>query len=55
MPQPDPQPTLSELRERALSRWDEEGGAIAPAAQAASLDGHGLTNAELVHFRSALR
>lgn len=51
MPQSDPQSTSSELRKRALSRWDEEGGASAPAAHAASLDEHQLTNAELVHLR----
>lgn len=51
MTQPDPQPTLSELRKRALSRWDDEGGAIATAPHAASLDEHELTNAELVHLR----
>lgn len=51
MPQSDSPPDSSELRRRALSRWDEEGGAIAAAPQAASLDEHELTNAELVHLR----
>lgn len=51
MTQSESSPTLSELRKRALSRWDDEGGAIAPAPQAASLDEHALTNAELVHLR----
>lgn len=51
MPLSAPQPTLSERRKRALSRWDDEGGAIAPARQAASLDEHELTNAELIHLR----
>lgn len=47
----DPQPTLSELRRRALSRWDDEGGALAPAPHASATDEHELTNAELVHLR----
>lgn len=51
MPHSDSPPTASELRKRALSRWDEDGGAIATAPQAASLDEHELTNAELVHLR----
>lgn len=49
MPQSDSPPNSSELRRRALSRWDEEGGA--PAPDAADLDTHQLTNAELVHLR----
>lgn len=49
MPDPDPLLDPSELRRRALSRWDNEGGATAPVAH-----GHGhvpdMTNAELVHL-----
>lgn len=51
MSRSDQQPNLSELRIRALSRWDDEGGAIASDPQAASLDEHEMTNAELVHLR----
>lgn len=48
MPDPDPPLDPSELRRRALSRWDNEGGAISPVAQADVPD---MTNAELVHLR----
>lgn len=51
MPRFNHEPNLSELRERALSRWDEEGGAIAPSPRTAGLDEHEMTNAELVHLR----
>lgn len=51
MTESDAQPNLAELRKRALSRWDDEGGAIAPGPHAAGLDEHQLTNAELVNLR----
>lgn len=51
MSQSDPQLTLSELPKGALSRWDNEGGAIAPSPHGESLDEHELTNAELIHLR----
>ncbi len=51
MPQSDAQSDLSELRHRALSRWDEEGGAAASLPPEASPDEPEMTNAELVHLR----
>ena len=51
MPNSDLPPDLSELRQRALSRWDDEGGAIAAAAQDAHVDMPDMTNAELVLLR----
>ena len=49
----DPNPNLdpSELRSRALARWDNEGGALALAPHATHADVPDLTNAELVHLR----
>lgn len=50
-------PDLSQQRERALARWDNEGGAIPSRLQDAAIfgDEHSqvpeLTNAELVHLR----
>jgi hypothetical protein len=32
------QPTDAEMRERALARWEGEGGALAPKAAAGSID-----------------
>ena len=40
-----------ELRRRALSRWDNEGGAIALIASDALLDVPDMSNAELVQLR----
>lgn len=51
MPDPDPLVDPSELRRRALSRWDNEGGAIASVAQGMKADVPDLTNAELVQLR----
>lgn len=51
MPNPDLFPDLSELRHRALSRWDNEGGAIATMAHDAHMDMPDMTNAELVLLR----
>ncbi len=50
MPDPDPLLDPSELRRRALSRWDNEGGAPASAARAMHADVPDMTNAELVHL-----
>lgn len=51
MPDPDPPSDPAELRRRALSRWDNEGGAIASVAQGTHADVPELTNAELVQLR----
>ena len=51
MPQSEAQPNLSELRRRALSRWDDEGGATVSSPAAASPDEPEMTHAELVHLR----
>lgn len=39
-----------EQRRRALSRWDNEGGAKAPGAHTVRADAPDMTNAELVHL-----
>jgi len=50
-------PELLQLRERALSRWDNEGGASRQGPQESAIGGHGepaaprLSNAELVQLR----
>lgn len=44
-------PDRNEQRGRALSRWDNEGGALAPAARGAHTDVPDMTNAELVQLR----
>lgn len=46
---PDPGP--SELRLRALSQWDNEGGAISAVAHEACVDVPDVTNAEFVLLR----
>lgn len=51
MPDSDPLLDTSELRRRALSRWDNEGGAIAPVPHGTHADVPDMTNAELVHLR----
>ncbi len=51
MPDPNPPCEPSELRRRALSRWDNEGGAIESAAHTTPSVIPELTNAELVHLR----
>ena len=50
MPDPDHSLGAAELRQRALSRWDNEGGALASAHET---HGHvpNMTNAELVQLR----
>lgn len=47
----DPHSSRGELRRRALSRWDNEGGARAAAPHATLADTPDLTNAELVQLR----
>lgn len=51
MPDPDPLLDPSELRRRALSRWDNEGGAIASMPHGTHADVPDMTNAELVQLR----
>lgn len=46
----DPHSDSSELRRRALSRWDNEGGAIA-TAHGTYADVPDMTNAEIVQLR----
>lgn len=49
---PDPETSLDafEQRRRALSRWDNEGGAKPSTAHAVRADVPDMTNAELVHL-----
>ena len=47
----DPDPPLHELRQRALSRWDNEGGAVDAEAMAEHRDVPDMTNVELVLLR----
>jgi len=51
MPDPDPLQDPAEIRRRAISRWDNEGGAIESVAQRTHPDVPDLTNAELVQLR----
>lgn len=51
MPLLPPLPTEAELRRRALSRWDNEGGALAALVPDVAAASHELTNTELVHLR----
>jgi hypothetical protein len=51
MPDPGPFPDSSELRWRALSRWDDEGGAIAAVTHEVRPNIPDMTNAELVLLR----
>jgi hypothetical protein len=51
MPDPDPGQDPSVLRQRALSRWDNEGGAVASTPHDTLADIPELTNAELVQLR----
>lgn len=50
---PDTEPLLdpSDLRRRALSRWDNEGGALASSSHETRADVPDMTNAELVQLR----
>lgn len=45
---------LIEIRRRALSRWENEGGSIAPLESLAHPDTPDLTNTEIVHLRIRL-
>ena len=47
----DTDPPPHELRHRALSRWDDEGGACADVADEGPKDVPDMTNAELVLLR----
>ena len=51
MPDPDPLQDPSELRARTLSRWDNEGGAIAAVAHETHVEVPHTTNTELVLLR----
>lgn len=51
MSHPDPLPNPSELRWRALSRWADEGGALASMPPEAHADVPDMNNTELVHLR----
>lgn len=51
MPDPDPIPHPSALHRRALSRWENEGGATASAVDSTLTEVPDLTNAELVQLR----
>ena len=46
-----PATDTTELRRRALSRWENEGGAIASITSDALLHAPDMSNAELVHLR----
>ena len=50
MPDPNPLRDPAELRRRALSRWDNEGGALA-SAHGTPADVPDMTNTELVQLR----
>jgi hypothetical protein len=50
MPDPDPLLSPTELRQQALSRWDNEGGALA-TVHATHADVPNMTNVELVQLR----
>jgi len=51
MPDPDLPQGVSDVRMSALSRWDNEGGAVAAAAHEAHPYVPDMTNAELVLLR----
>lgn len=51
MSDPDPLLNPSERRRRALSRWENEGGAVASVPHETHADVPDMTNAELVHLR----
>lgn len=51
MPDSDSSQNLSDIRQRALSRWDNEGSAIASGAHGTRADVPILSNAELVQLR----
>ena len=51
MPDSNSVPDPEELRRRALSRWDDEGGAISSVPNGTPADIPDITNAELVQLR----
>jgi hypothetical protein len=51
VPHSDTPDEMSEIRQRALARWDNEGGAIASIAEIAADAVPEMTNTELVHLR----
>ena len=51
MPDADPLSDSFDFRRRALSRWDDEGGALASVSNSAHSDVPDMTNAELVQLR----
>lgn len=51
VPHSDTPDEMSEIRQRALARWDNEGGAIASIAETAADAVPEMTNTELVHLR----
>ena len=51
MPDPESVPGPSEFRRRALSRWDNEGGAVASVPLKTHPDVPEMRNAELVQLR----
>lgn len=51
MPTPNRSQSVPDIRLIALSRWDNEGGAVAAAAHQAQPDVPGMTNAEIVLLR----
>ena len=50
-PHSDTPDKMSEIRQRALARWDNEGGAIASIAEIAADAVPEMSNTELVHLR----
>lgn len=46
-----PPPKEAEIRRRALSRWDNEGGALAQSVPDVVAADREMTNTELVHLR----
>lgn len=51
VPHEDLPEEISEIRQRALARWDNEGGALASIAETAADTVPEMTNTELVHLR----
>ncbi|PXW67649.1 MULTISPECIES: hypothetical protein [Pseudomonadota] len=50
-PHVDSPEEMSQIRQRALARWDNEGGAIASMAQIADSAVLEVTNTEFIHLR----
>ncbi len=51
MPSANAPDNLSEFRRRALSRWENEGGAVAAVTRDAHVEVPRMTNTELVQLR----